>query len=114
MTIQETLVRLDKVNVTLDKVREKTINTSKVLKANEMRITNNVLELDKSVEFHTVWKDKAIISIIVFKKSGSRYANYHIVNFKQYLICLVGSFSVSFGGGYRIVKSSECVSIPSG
>jgi quercetin dioxygenase-like cupin family protein len=111
---QDTIARLDKINIDLDKVYQTSLNISKVFAANELRKLNGggVIELDKQVVLKTIWKENCSITWGKWEKAGAKFTEHLHEDSIEYLICISGSFSVSFGKYIRILKIGECVSLP--
>lgn len=83
-----------------------------LLEKGEAKISNNMIKINNDIDVKTIYANGSSVSIAKFFKQGARYPSHCHENIIEYLICTKGSFGVSFEGGYRIVKYTECVSIP--
>jgi len=105
------VMRAQRIDGLIEKTREGLRTVGNLIKAGEMRHKGNIIEMDAGVIFKTIYGDRATITIAEYPRQGSRSPNHCHEKSKEYLICIVGSFSVAFDKSYRIIKAGECVSL---
>jgi mannose-6-phosphate isomerase-like protein (cupin superfamily) len=111
---QDTIAKLDKINIDLEKTYQTSLNIGKVFAVNELRAINGggMVEVDKQVILKNIWSNKASVTWGKWAGAGSKYPDHMHEESSEYLICITGSFSVTFSKYIRILKIGECVSLP--
>jgi len=99
------------VKVMNGKTQDTLRTVAKLIEAGEIRRKGNMLEMDNSVTFNTIYGKDATVTIATYPKQGSQSPSHCHDKITEYLICIKGSFSAAFGKGYRILKMGECLSI---
>lgn len=102
---------IEEVNGMYKKLREK---SQLLRKLNVIRMGKGVIELDKGITFETIYSNNGTVTITRYPKMGARTPSHCHDQVKEYLICNKGSFSVHFGGNFRVLKIKDCVSVPEG
>ena len=70
---------------------------------------------DKSIEVETVFETPAVtVTKCICPTKGLVYPLHSHENSKEYLICVSGSFIITFESGSKPVAKGDCVSIPLG
>jgi len=95
----------------LDKATENLRTVSNLIKAGEIRMKNNALEMDAGIIFKTIYGDKATVTIAEYPKQGGRTPAHCHKASKEFLICITGQISVTFGKNYRVLKPGDCISL---
>ena len=72
------------------------------------------IEIKDGSNLKTIYSNGSTVTIASYPKLGMCTPSHCHTCITEYLICTKGSVSVSFNGGYRIMKAKECASIPEG
>lgn len=95
----------------LEKVKENLRTVSSLIQAGEMRMKNNAIEMDTGVLFKTIYGENATVTVAEYQKQGSRTPLHCHKDSKEFIICIVGEMSVTFGKNYRVLKPGDCISM---
>ena len=100
--LQETIAITKKTNRQLDLMEH--------LEA--VRTKPGILELKSGAIFNTIYSNGSTVTIASYPILGSRTPNHCHDGIVEYLICTKGSVSLTFEGGYRILRVKDCASVP--
>jgi len=106
------LMRALKETIAINKETNEKLDLIRQLDA--VKTKPGVLELKAGVKLDTIFSNGSTITIASYPKMGSNTPTHSHKEIVEYLICTKGSVSVTFNGGYRILKVRECASIPEG
>jgi mannose-6-phosphate isomerase-like protein (cupin superfamily) len=103
MTLEKTIEKIKGNQATIDSLLEK-----------------GTIALKPSEEkwyIKTIYEDEGVtVGFATCSFAGGEFPEHLHENVQEYILCLNGSFAISFGpngvNGMRIVKERECVSIP--
>lgn len=111
---------LEEIQKELDKIftrtEQKIVTINDILIKGDARIEDNFVKFkdgkNNSIDVKTIYSNGVSISIGYYPSKNSLFPIHCHKNIREYLICLKGSFGITFGRGYCILKYKECSSIP--
>jgi len=95
-------------------VKQKLVTVGDLLAIGEIVRNGNKLSIDGGTTLETIHDENATVGIAKYKRRGDTYVEHVHMDSIQYIIQIKGKVGVTMSGGYRILETGACMSIPMG